>query len=140
MDAYRQPYIPFYLATTEFFELARDRLAPGGVLIVNAGHPEDQDDLEKVLTATIGEVFPHVLRDPIEDTNTLIVASESPLSAERLEDAIPSLPAGLRRTARAAAARLDPPLEGGDVYTDDKAPVEWLIDKSIIDYAAGDED
>ena len=81
VDAYRQPYIPFYLATKEFFELARDRLAPGGVLIVNAGHPEDQDDLEKVLTATIGEVFPHVLRDPIEDTNTLIVASESPLSA-----------------------------------------------------------
>ena len=89
VDAYRQPYIPFYLATEEFFELCRDRLAPGGVLIVNAGHPEDQDDLEKVLTATMGEVFPHLLRDPIEDTNTLIVASESPLSAERLRDALP---------------------------------------------------
>src|SRR5215218_8142894 len=25
VDAYRQPYIPFYLATREFFELARDR-------------------------------------------------------------------------------------------------------------------
>jgi hypothetical protein len=23
------------------------------------------------------------------------------------------------------------------VYTDDKAQVEWLIDKSIVDYAAG---
>jgi spermidine synthase len=139
VDAYRQPYIPFYLATEEFFELARDRLAPGGILIVNAGHPEDQDDLEKVLTATMAEVFPHLLRDPIEDTNTLIVASESPLSADRLSEAIPSLPAGLRSTARAAAARLEPPIEGGDVYTDDKAPVEWLIDKSIIDYAAGDD-
>ena len=31
VDAYRQPYIPFYLTTEEFFELARDRLAPGGV-------------------------------------------------------------------------------------------------------------
>jgi spermidine synthase len=140
VDAYRQPYIPFYLATTEFFELARDRLAPGGVLIVNAGHPEGQDDLEQVLCATMGEVFPNLLRDPIEDTNTLIVASESPLSAQRLRDAVPSLPLGLRATASAAAARLAPPLEGGDVYTDDRAPVEWLIDKSIIDYAAGDED
>jgi spermidine synthase len=27
VDAYRQPYIPFYLTTREFFELARDRLA-----------------------------------------------------------------------------------------------------------------
>jgi hypothetical protein len=24
---------------------------------------------------------------------------------------------------------------GGTVYTDDKAPVEWLVDKSLIDYA-----
>jgi predicted membrane-bound spermidine synthase len=140
VDAYRQPYIPFYLATKEFFELCRDRLAPGGVLIVNAGHPEDQDDLEKVLAATIGEVFTHVLRDPIEDTNTLIVAAQRPLSAERLDAALPTLPAGLRRTAAAAAARLGPALRGGSVYTDDKAPVEWLIDKSIVDYAAGRED
>ena len=96
VDAYRQPYIPFYLTTVEFFETVRDRLAPGGVLIVNAGHPEGQDDLEKVLTATIGDVFPNVLRDPIEDTNTLIVASERPLSAARLREAVPDLPAGLR--------------------------------------------
>src|SRR5918999_1631434 len=138
VDAYRQPYIPFYLATVEFFESVRDHLRDDGVLIVNAGHPEGQDDLEKVLTATIGEVFPHVLRDPIEPTNTLIVASESPLSADRVRDAVPSLPSGLRSTARLAAGRLEAPLRGGDVYTDDKAPVGWLIDKSIVDYAAGE--
>src|ERR687896_619582 len=80
----------------EYFDTVRDRLRKGGVLVVNAGHPEGQDDLEKVLSATIGEVFPHQLRDPIEDTNTLIVASESPLAAERLRDAVPSLPVGLR--------------------------------------------
>ena len=40
LDTYRQPYIPFYLATREFFELARDRLAPGGVVVINVGHPE----------------------------------------------------------------------------------------------------
>jgi hypothetical protein len=93
-----------------------------------------------VLTATISEVFPHVLRDPIESTNTLIVASERPLSAGRLRNAVPELPSGLQATALAAAARLEGPLTGGDVYTDDKAPVEWLIDKSIVDYASGDED
>jgi spermidine synthase len=136
VDAYRQPYIPFYLATKEFFELVRDRLSPAGVVIVNAGHPEDQDDLEKVLTATLSEVFPSVLRDPIEDTNTLIVASEGPVSGARLQRAIPGLPIGLRATALAAVRRIGPPLEGGRVYTDDKAPVEWLIDKSIVDYAA----
>jgi spermidine synthase len=138
VDAYRQPYIPFYLTTVEFFEIVRDRLAPGGVLIVNAGHPEGQDELEEVLTATIGEVFPYVMRDPIEDTNTLIVASERPLSAERLRDAVPGLAPALRGTALQAARRLEAPLRGGAVYTDDKAPVEWLIDKSIVDYASGE--
>ena len=136
VDAYRQPYIPFYLTTVEFFETVRDRLRPGGVLIVNAGHPEGQNDLERVLSATIAEVFPHVLRDPIEPTNTLIVASESPLSADRLRESVAGLPSGLRATALGAARRLEPRLRGGDVYTDDKAPVEWLIDKSIVDYAA----
>src|ERR671917_903346 len=140
VDAYRQPYIPFYLTTKEFFETVRDRLRPGGVLVVNVGHPEGQDDLEKVLTATIREVFPNVMRDPMEDTNTLLVASETPLSAEHLRDAARSMPDELRGTALAAAARLERGLTGGEVYTDDKAPVEWLIDKSIVDYAAGGED
>jgi spermidine synthase len=139
VDAYRQPYIPFYLTTVEFFESVRDHLRPGGVLIVNVGHPKRQDDLEKVLTATVSEVFPHVLRDPIESTNTLLLASRASLSVERLYQALDGLPATLRPIAVAAAGRIQPPLEGGEVYTDDKAPVEWLIDKSIIDYAAGED-
>ncbi|MDP8943884.1 MAG: fused MFS/spermidine synthase, partial [Actinomycetota bacterium] len=84
VDAYRQPYIPFYLTTREFFESVRERLVPGGVLIVNAGHPEGQDELERVLTETMRSVFPALLRDPIEPTNTLIVASTGPLSASRV--------------------------------------------------------
>ena len=39
----------------------------------------------------------------------------------------------------ADARRLEGPLEGGTVYTDDKAPVEWLVDKSLLDYASGGE-
>jgi spermidine synthase len=136
VDAYRQPYIPFYLATTEFFELARDRLAPGGVVIVNAGHPEDSDDLEQVLGRTLADVFPTVLRDPIEPTNTLLVATEAPASAERLEEAARELPLELENLALVEAARLGPRLDGGVVYHDDRAPVEWLIDRSILGYAA----
>jgi spermidine synthase len=138
LDTYRQPYIPFYLSTVEFFELARDRLAPGGVVVVNVGHPEGQDGLEKVLTATMGEAFGHVARDAIEDTNTILAASDSEVSAKRLLATIPSLPPALRQSAREAAARVAGPLSGGSVYTDDRAPVEWLIDESIVDYAAGD--
>jgi spermidine synthase len=137
VDIYRQPYIPFYVTTVEFFESVRDRLSSDGVLVLNAGHPEGQDGFEKVLSATIAEVFPHVLRDPVQPTNTLIFASRSPLSATRLRRNAVRLPPALRPTAVSAAQRIQPRLRGGDVYTDDKAPVEWLIDKSIVDYAAG---
>ena len=135
VDAYRQPYIPFYLATKEFFELTRERLAPGGVVIVNAGHPEGNDDLEKVLGATMAEVFPTVLRDPKEPTNTLLLGSEGPASSEDLLASLPDLPPDLRAIAAVEAAKIGPRLPGGAVYTDDKAPVEWLIDKSILGYA-----
>jgi spermidine synthase len=134
VDVYRQPYIPFYLATREFFELARDRLRPGGSVIVNVGHPAGQDELERVLSATMATTFETVLRDPIEDTNTMVLATQSPASAALLRNA--RMPAGLRATAHAAAGRLGPRLEGDTVYTDDKAPVEWLVDKSIVQYAA----
>jgi spermidine synthase len=138
VDAYRQPYIPFYLVTEEFFELCRERLTEGGALFVNIGHPEGNNDLEKVATAALRKVFPHVMRDETEDTNTLLLASEREISPERLAQAGASLPPELGEVAGEVAAQLQPPLEGGDSYTDDRAPVEWLIDRSIVEYAAGE--
>jgi spermidine synthase len=135
VDAYRQPYIPFYLATREFFELTRERLAPGGLVIVNVGHPEGGRELERVLGRTMAAAFPRVLRYPIEETNTLLVAGEGAFSAARLRANLAALPAPLRPEARRAAAALEPRLPGGEVYTDDRAPVEWLIDESLLEYA-----
>ena len=137
VDAYRQPYIPFYLATREFFELARDRLAPGGVVVVNVGHPEGNDDLEKAISATMADVFPTVLRDPLEHSNTLLLGSDAPASQEQLLAAIAMLPDDLKNLAAIESQRIGPMLSGGPVYSDDKAPVEWLIDKSILGYAEG---
>ena len=138
VDAYRQPYIPFYLTTREFFRLTRERLAPGGVLIVNAGHPEGSTRLERMLTAGLRDSYRHVLREPITKFNTLLVASDRPPSADNIWRALPDVDPGVRPVLAGTARRLAPPLPGGDVYTDDRAPVEWLIDRSIVAYAAGE--
>ena len=138
LDAYRQPYVPFYLTTREFFELVRERLADGGAVVVNVGQPAGQTELERTLAATMRSVFPYVLRDHATTTNTLLVASAAPLSPDLLRGVEPRMPAELRPVVNSAAGRLMPPLPGGDVYTDDKAPVEWLVDSSIVKYAAGD--
>jgi spermidine synthase len=136
VDAYRQPYIPFYLATREFFGLTRERLGEDGVTIVNVGHPEGGEELERVLGRTMAAVFPTVLRYPIEETNTLLVGGGEGLSAVRLDRAADDLPPDLRALAHEAAAALEPRLPGGEVYTDDHAPVEWLIDSSLLEYAS----
>ncbi|MCW3047501.1 MAG: Spermine synthase [Solirubrobacterales bacterium] len=136
VDAYRQPYIPFYLATREFFALVRRHLTPDGMVVVNVGHPEGSDRLEKVLSATMGRELRTVLRDPSEPTNVMLVGTDGPVSAQRLRGAATSLPAPLRPVAAATAGRLAAPLRGGSVYTDDVAPVEWLIDESILKVAA----
>lgn len=135
VDAYHQPYIPFYLATTEFFELVRDRLKPGGTILINVGHPEGNDDLERTVGTTLAAVFPSVLRDPVDGFSTMLVASEAPVSAAHLREAAPGLPRPLPAVAREAAFHLEPALTGGDVWTDDRAPVEWLVDLSLLGYA-----
>ncbi len=139
IDAYRQPYIPFYLTTVEFFDLVRSRLAPGGVVVVNAGHPADSDALEKVLGAGLGARFAAVARYPITRVSTLLVAAQRSPRADRLRAAAASAPAELAPVFADTAARLSPALRGGTPYTDDRAPVEWLIDRSIVEFAVGDE-
>ncbi|HXS32733.1 MAG TPA: fused MFS/spermidine synthase [Solirubrobacterales bacterium] len=135
VDAYRQPYIPFYLATREFFELARERLTSRGVVVINVGHPQGSQELERVLGRTMAAAFPTILRYPIESTNTLLLAGEGRLSPARLRLSAGSLPRGLRPLALSAAASLSLRLAGGAVYTDDRAPVEWLVDSSLLEYA-----
>jgi spermidine synthase len=136
VDAYRQPYIPFYLTTREFFAEVRDHLTPRGVVLVNVGHPDGSDHLEKVLSATMASDFSTVLRDPSEAVNTVLLGTDAPAGAGALRAAVPRLPADLRPVADAAAGRLADRLPGGSVYTDDRAPVEWLIDESIVKVAA----
>jgi spermidine synthase len=137
VDAYRQPYIPFYLATREFFELVRAHLEPGGIAMINVGHPEGSHRLERALASTAGRAFRTVLSDPVEPTNSVLVASNGLLSAARLGGARASMPPALRERSGALAARLPVARQGGPVWTDDRAPVEWLIDESIVSYAAG---
>ena len=47
VDAYRPPYVPFYLATKEFFELVRERLNPGGIVALNVATTPDDHSLAR---------------------------------------------------------------------------------------------
>lgn len=133
VDAYRQPYIPFYLATEEFFALVREHLNPGGAVIINVGHPDDSDALEKVLTATMATAFgqQNTWRNPVTRTSTVLLGTTGPAPAGLLRRAAANTPDDLSRVINDAVGRLRPGLVGGKVYTDDRAPVEWLVDTSL---------
>jgi spermidine synthase len=139
LDAYRQPYIPFYLVTKEFFGVVRSHLRPGGTVIVNVGHIPGSNGLEKVVSATMRAVFPYVMRYVVSNGNSLVLASTQPLAGQRLTAASQGnrLAPELDPLALQAGQGLEPRLRGGAVYTDDLAPVEWLTDLSILRYATG---
>ena len=92
-------------------------------------------ELERVLAATRRRGrSPTSAATPSSKTNVLRRASGDP-STRRL---IRGGDARRRPTcARSAAARraAGPAWSGGAVYTDDRAPVEWLIDSSLFGYA-----
>jgi hypothetical protein len=85
----------------------------------------------------MAEEFKFVWIDHTRPTNSMLVASDSPIKPSDVISGtagIPSLaPTGIREAGR---LRLAP--TGGAIYTDNRAPVEWLIDRSIVQYAAGD--
>ena len=138
VDAYRQPYIPFYLTTREFFRLVAEHLTPGGTVILNVGHPEGSDDLERVLTAGLRTAFPHTAAYDFNDQSTLLMAARRRPQAASMRAAAPRVSPDLAPVLGAAAAALRPAAAAERAYTDDRAPVEWLVDRSIVGYAAGE--
>ena len=74
VDAYHQPYVPFYLATREFFRLARDRLAPGGILALNVASVPGDERLLDGIAGTLTYEFPSVAIWPALRFNRILLA------------------------------------------------------------------
>jgi hypothetical protein len=147
MDAYHQPYIPFHLTTVEFFQQVRDRLTPDGVAVVNAGKaPNGDDRLGQALASTMRAVFPQVfIIDTAGFGNQILVGVNRPVG-----DGVANFQANFERTqAPVLRTVMDWSLTGGaepmrefdpamatyTPFTDDRAPVEQLIDSLIFDQA-----
>ena len=108
------------------------------MVLINVGHPRGSDRLEKVLSATMGPVFSTSRATPSR-TPTAAPGHRPPAVARRGSTPPRTLPPDLRAVAARGRARgWRPRCRGGAVYTDDRAPVEWLIDASIVDYAEGE--
>jgi spermidine synthase len=136
VDAYHQPYVPFYLATREFFGLVRERLAPGGIVALNvAGVPGDRR-LVEAIGRTLAAELPQVLEWPALRFNTIVLGLTEPLDDVELQARLREGPAELAVLRDLLAREVTPMEDGGTPWTDDRAPVEWITDRMIVSYAA----
>ncbi|MGH3024627.1 MAG: spermidine synthase [Gaiellaceae bacterium] len=136
VDAYHQPYIPFQLATREFFAAARKHLRPGGVVALNvAGVPGD-DRLSEAIGSTLLAEFPQAWRWQPLRFNELMLGFDRPIAGEELLERVEAAPAAVDVLEPLFQEGLAPVAATERPLTDDRAPVEWLTDRMIIDYVA----
>ena len=147
VDAYRAAYVPPHLVTREFFELARERLTPDGVLALNLlsarrwlseEEASDEGPLVEACLATAAQVFPHTaLLDVANGLNTILFASGRELGAKGALAAL--------RTVRGRRSSLVRHLEDGlprlraalpdpeaHLLTDDRCPTAWLTHRLAL--------
>jgi predicted membrane-bound spermidine synthase len=131
VDAYRQPYVPFYLATA---------LAPGGILALNVSTVPGNDSLSRSVAGTLATQFPLVMKWPALRFNQLILGFTDQQNLAVLKsrgetaagDLLP-----LTRLMTAQWSRVEPIT---DYWTDDRAPVEWITDRMIVVYGISGKD
>jgi spermidine synthase len=136
LDAFTQPYIPFYLTTQEFWRLAQDRLRSGGMVMANVGTIPGSERLPNAIGGTMATVFPYVYRWRIGGFNELVIGFDRPVSQAQLVARLDGAPPKLQPAARLAQT-LKRQAPSTHPLTDDKAPVEWLTDQLIVRYAGG---
>ncbi len=139
IDAYRPPYIPWHLTTVEFFQEIRDHLLPDGVVAINVGRTTTDRRLVDAMAATMSQVFPavHALDVPYS-FNTILIATKQPSQLDNLARNLALLPVdapgALRETLALAAYSFSEIKPSDTVFTDDRAPVETLVDSLVLNF------
>ncbi len=140
VDAYRPPYIPWHMTTLEFFEIVYDHLSDDGVMVINIGRSPLDRTLVNDLGTTIEQIFPTIfVMDIPESFNTILFATKQSGSWEHFlqnykyisETNISPL---LKETMALTYMNKKPAIEQTQIYTDDRAPIEWLTNKIVVDF------
>lgn len=141
VDAYRPPYIPPHMTTQEFFQIVYDHLTKDGVLAINVGRAPGDRSLINGLATTLATVFPSIHIMDIPGTlNSIVYASKQITNVDNLfdnyhalnarGDVHPLLPTAISSTI----VNMQPGYETTQVFTDDKAPIEWLTNNLIVNF------
>lgn len=139
LDAYRPPYIPWHLTTQEFFQEVYKHLEDDGALVLNVGRVPEEEKLLAGLVATIQTVFPSVYVIDVPGTlNSMIYATSQQTCWENLERNLTYLLQSenpdptLVQAIQIALNNRRPLPDDGQVFTDDKAPIEQITNQMVL--------
>lgn len=139
VDAYRPPYIPPHMTTQEFFESCASHLTENGVLTINSASVPGDRRLINGLATTMATVFPSIYTVDIPGSlNTMIFATKQETNPENFAMNLLALSSDttvnplLITTMQVTFANLKTGFEPTTVFTDDHAPIEWIVNDMVI--------
>lgn len=139
VDAYRPPYIPPHMTTQEFFQIAASHLTQDGVLTLNSASVPGDRRLINGLATTMGTIFPSIYTVDIPGSlNTMIFATKQKTTPENFAANLitlsqdPTVSPLLINTMQTTFANLKTGYETTTVFTDDHAPIEWIVNDMVI--------
>jgi predicted membrane-bound spermidine synthase len=134
------PYIPFYLATAEFYRSVKAHLSSDGVVVLNVFDGGADRSILLSTAATLQSVFPTVLLYEHGQGTFVVFAFASKRSPQDLRMSLsnPTVAPELAPAAAHAAATLGglvvPP--GTTVFTDDRTPIEEMTRRMLNEVRA----
>jgi spermidine synthase len=139
VDAYRPPYIPPHMTTQEFFEICASHLTDHGVLTINSASVPGDRRLINGLAATMATVFSSIYTVDLPGSlNTMIFATKQKTIPENFAVNLAALSQDpgahplLIHTMQMTFANLQTGYEPTLVFTDDRAPIEWIVNDMVI--------
>lgn len=142
VDAYQDITIPFQMSSVEFFQMVKEHLNDGGVMVVNMNmRGQTKGSITDYLTDTIQSVFPTVYTADVPgSTNRELFASMDPDIKNNLDInlALSSQNDEFTEMMAQVSDGLVKQPGGSYILTDDKAPVE-LLGIRVIDRLINDE-
>jgi predicted membrane-bound spermidine synthase len=141
VDAYRPPYIPPHMTTQEFFQICASHLTDDGVLTLNVGSVPGDRRLIDGLATTMATIFPSVHVMDIPGTlNTMIFATKQKTNPANFAANLVTLSKDasihplLLIAMQTTFANLKPSYETTQVFTDDRAPIEWIVNDMVVHF------
>ncbi|RQG93390.1 spermidine synthase [Natrarchaeobius chitinivorans] len=139
LDAYKQDQVPFHLTTTEFMELASDRLSDDGVLYANVVSSPSGSGSEfyhaqyRTMETTFPDVYSFRTSDANSVQNVQLVATKSETDFTRADFAERNAERDLGVNLEGAVDNYmsDPDTSDAPVLRDDRGGVDGLLDPML---------